>query len=88
MRICYRRVKQPVDGHWQVTRNGLNWRANYIKSKTLNELVINGYVYAEVEMVIGPSQELTAVFNGHKVVAGFNSLTDKRYILVDDQKVA
>ena len=88
MRICYRRVKQPVDGHWQVKRNGLNWRANYIKSKMLNELVINGYVYAEVEMVIGPSHELTAVFNGHKVVAGFNSLTAKSYILVDDQKVA
>jgi len=53
-----------------------------------NELVINGYVYAEVEMLIEPSHELTAVFNGHKIVAGFNSLTSKSYILLDDRQIA
>ena len=63
-------------------------RICYRRVKKTNELVINGYVYAEVEMVIEPSHELTAVFNGHKVVAGFNSLTAKSYILVDDQKIA
>ena len=63
-------------------------RICYRRVKKTNELVINGYVYAEVEMVIEPSHELTAVFNGHKVVAGFNSLTAKSYILVDVQKIA
>lgn len=63
-------------------------RICYRRVKRTNELVINGYVYAEVEMLIEPSHELTAVFNGHKIVAGFNSLTAKSYILVDDLKVA
>lgn len=63
-------------------------RICYRRVKKTNELVINGYVYAEVEMVIEPSHELTAVFNGHKVVAGFNSFTAKSYILVDDQQIA
>ena len=63
-------------------------RICYRRVKKTNELVINGYVYAEVEMLIEPSHELTAVFNGHKVVAGFNSLTAKSYILVDDQQIA
>ena len=63
-------------------------RICYRRVKKTNELVINGYVYAEVEMLIEPSHGLSAVFNGHKVVAGFNSFTAKSYILVDDQQIA
>ena len=63
-------------------------RICYRRVKRTNELVINGYVYAEVEMLIEPSHELAAVFMGHTVVVGFNSFNAKRYIVVDGQQVA
>ena len=63
-------------------------RICYRRVKRTNELVINGYVYAEVEMLIEPSHELTAVFMGHTVVVGYNSVTAKSYIVVDGQQVA
>lgn len=63
-------------------------RICYRRVGRTNELVINGYVYDEKEMLIEPSHELSAVFNGHRVVAGFNSFTAKSYILVDGQQIA
>lgn len=63
-------------------------RICYRRVGRTNELVINGYVYDEKEMLIEPSHELFAVFNGHRVVAGYNSFTAKSYILVDNQQIA
>ena len=63
-------------------------RICYRRVGRTNELVINGYVYAEVVMLMEPSHELTAVFNGHKITAGFKAANSSSYILVDGQQVA
>jgi len=82
-------VKYPIDGHWQVRRtHGLHWQANYKTSKMVNELVINGYVYAEMEMEVEANHMLSAVVNGHLIQAGYESAGSYSYINVDGVQVA
>ena len=64
------------------------YRICYRRVKKVNELVINNYVYAEMEMVIEPSHILTAVLNGHMIQAGYESAGSYSYINVDGIQVA
>lgn len=59
----------------------------YRRVKRTNELVIDGYVYDDVEMLIEPAHSLTAVIDGHTIVAGFDGVI-KSYILLDGQEIA
>jgi len=40
--------------------------------KRMNQLVINGWVYAQVEMLIEPAHALQAVIDGHLITAGYD----------------
>lgn len=65
----------------------LRHKVCYRRVKRTNELVIDGYVYDEVEMLVERAHALTAVIDGHTIVAGFDGAI-KSYILLDDQEVA
>ena len=59
----------------------------YRRVKRVNELVINGYVYDEVEMLMETAHELTATVNGQTIVAGFDGAAQS-FIKVNGEKVA
>jgi hypothetical protein len=63
-------------------------RITFRRVKKVNELVINGYVYAEMEMLMEPSHMLSAVVNGHLIQAGYESAGSYSYINVDGIQVA
>ena len=54
----------------------------------VNELVINGYVYAEMEMPVDNSCKLSAVVNGHRIQAGSKHIGTCCYIDVDGNQIA
>ncbi len=57
----------------------------YRRVKRVNELVINGFVYDEVEMLLETAHELKAMVNGHLVTVGFDGVAS--YIHVDGVQV-
>ena len=61
-------------------------RICYRRVKRVNELVVNGYVYAEMELLMEPAHELSATVNGHLIQAGYNG--SMSYIRVDGKQVA
>ena len=63
-------------------------RITFRRVKKVNELVINGYVYAEMEMLMESSHMLSAVVNGHLIQAGYESAGSYSYINVDGVQVA
>ena len=65
----------------------LGHKVCYRKVKKVNELVIDGYVYDEIEMLLETPHCLTAKIDGHTIEAGFNNAS-KSYILLDGQEVA
>ena len=73
----------------------LNFQNGYIwdgikrdrRVKRINELVIDGYVYADVEMLMETAHALTAQMDGHVFQAGFDGVAHS-YIRVDGVQVA
>ncbi len=59
----------------------------YRRVKRINELVIDGYVYDEIEMLIETPHELTAVINGDTIQAGISS-SSISYINVNGKRIA
>ena len=59
----------------------------YRRVKRINELVIDGYVYADVEMLMETAHALTAQMDGHVFQAGFDGVVHS-YIRVDGVQVA
>ena len=55
--------------------------------KRTNELVIDGYVYAEVEMLIETAHELETRIDGHEIKVGFDGIAHS-YISIDGTKIA
>ena len=51
-------------------------------------MVVNGYVYAEMEMFWESSHMLSAVVNGHLIQAGYETLGSYSYINVDGNQIA
>lgn len=65
----------------------LGHRVCYRRVKRVNELVVDGNVYDEVEMLVETAHSLTVVVDGHTIVAGFDGGA-KSYLLVDGQEIA
>lgn len=59
----------------------------YRRVKRVNELVIDGYVYDDVEMLIETAHALNARLDGHSFQVGFNGHAQS-YLRVDGQKIA
>ncbi len=67
--------------------NYMGHQVCYRRVKRTNELVIDGYVYDEVEMLIETRHILTAKLNGHIYQAGFDGDVHS-FILIDGDEVA
>jgi hypothetical protein len=62
------------------------YRLVYRRVKSVNQLVINNYVYDEVQYVIEPAHTLTAILDGHKFEVGYDG-RNYSYFLVDGNEV-
>ena len=60
---------------------------SYRRRKTVNELVINGWVYDDFKGVLEFEHALTANLGGHHIEVGLDS-NDYSYILFDGEKIA
>lgn len=58
----------------------------YRRVKRINELVIDGYVYDDVEMLIENAHALNAVIAGHKIQVGFDGDINS-YLRIDGETV-
>lgn len=59
----------------------------YRRVKRVNELVIDGYVYAEIKMLVETAHTLSAVIGGHQIEAGFDGGCNS-FIMLDGDVVA
>lgn len=59
----------------------------YRRVKRLNQLVIDGYVYDEVEMLFEKAHELSAIKDGHTIAVGLDGHTYS-YLSIDGKIVA
>ncbi len=57
----------------------------YRRIGTVNELMINGFIYAEVEMPTAKPHMLSTIFNNNEIVAGYDGIYN--YIVISGQKV-
>lgn len=62
------------------------YRVVYRRVKSVNQLVINNYIYDEVQYVIEPAHTLTAILDGHKFEVGYDG-RNSSYFLVDGNEV-
>lgn len=60
-------------------------RICYRRVKRVNELVIDGYVYDKVEMLIEPAHTLVANLDGHLFTVGYDSTYS--FFMVDNQMI-
>ncbi len=67
--------------------DALGHTVTYRRVKRVNELVIDGYVYDELEALIEPAHSLNAVIDGHEIEAGFDGNAHS-YLKVDGETVA
>ena len=63
-----------------------NYDICYRRVKHTNELVINGNVYGEYKAVMEFSHELTALYDGHRIVAGLKGFNS--FIAIDGEIVS
>lgn len=59
----------------------------YRRVKRINELVIDGYVYDDVEMLIEGAHSLNAIVDGHKIQVGFDGGVNS-YLRIDGETIA
>ena len=59
----------------------------YRRVKRVNELVINGKVYADIEMLAEPAHSLSARIDGHDIEVGFDGISAS-YAALDGQIIA
>ena len=58
----------------------------YRRMKAVNQLVIDGYIYDEVKMVMEPAHALSAVLDGHVITVGYDG-NKHSYLSIDGQLV-
>lgn len=63
------------------------YRVVYRQVKSMNQLVINDYIYDEVKLVIEPAYSLSARIDGHEFTVGYDG-RNTSYFLVDGNEVA
>lgn len=62
-------------------------RIVYRRIKRMNQLVINDYIYDEIELLVEPAHSLYATLDGHKYEVGFDGAA-RSFCKVDGQIVA
>ncbi|MBR4072110.1 MAG: APC family permease [Clostridia bacterium] len=82
--IC--RAEEDVKHRVLLEADALGYHICYRRVKRMNQLVINGWVYAQVEMLVEPPHTLQAVIDGHLVEAGMDE-TPRSFIKVDGELI-
>lgn len=59
----------------------------YRRVKRINQLVINDYIYDEIELLAEPAHSLSARIGGHDIVVGFDGVGHS-YLTVDGEQIA
>lgn len=67
--------------------NALGRHICYRRVKRINELVIDGYVYDDVEMLVESAHALNAIIDGHRFQVGYDGSAHS-YLRVDGETVA
>ncbi len=57
----------------------------YRRVKQLNQLVVNGYIYDEIKLLVEPPHELKAIVDGHLIAVGTND-KNRAYICFDGEE--
>lgn len=82
-----RRADDEVKSRVLVEANALGHHILFRRVKRINELVIDGYVYDEVELLIETAHSLSAEIDGHSIRAEFDGAMTC-FIIVDDEIAA
>ncbi len=82
-----RRADDEVKHRVLIEGNYLGRHICYRRVKRVNELVIDNYVYADVEMLIEAAHSLEAKVDGHTIQAGFDGAMHS-YLRIDGDTVA
>lgn len=64
-----------------------SYRVVYRRVKRVNQLVVNDYIYDEIELLAEPAHSLSARLGGHDIVVGFDG-AGHSYLTVDGQQAA
>ncbi len=80
-----RRADEEVKHRVFVETNALGHNICYRRVKTVNELVIDGYVYDEVKMLVEIAHSLKTVIDGHIIESGYDGAYS--YIKIDGEIV-
>lgn len=81
-----RKAEQNVKYRVLLETEALGHHICYRRVKRVNELVIDGYVYDDVEMLIETSHALNAIIAGHKIQVGFDGGINS-YLRIDGDTV-
>lgn len=85
--IALRVVDNDVKHRVLIDGNYLGHYICYRRVKRINELVVDGYVYDDVEMLVETAHALNATIDGHRIQVGFDGMSHS-YIRIDGEQVA
>lgn len=85
--IALRVADNDVKHRVLIDGNYLGHYVCYRRVKRINELVIDGYVYDDVEMLAESAHALNATIDGHRIQVGFDGVSHS-YIRIDGEQVA
>lgn len=85
--VALRAVDNDVKHRVLIDGNYFGHYICYRRVKRINELVVDGYVYDDVEMLVETAHALNATIDGHRIQVGFDGATHS-YIRIDGEQVA
>ena len=85
--IALRVVDNEVKHRVLIDGNYLGHYICYRRVKRINELVVDGYVYDDIEMLAETAHALNATIDGHRIQVGFDGVSHS-YIRIDGEQVA
>ena len=85
--MALRAVQNDVKNRILIDGNYLGHYICYRRVGRVNELIIDGYVYDELEILVETAHVLEATVDGHNIQVGFDGAMHS-YIRVDGEQVA
>ena len=85
--VALRAVQNDIKNRILIDGNYLGHYICYRRAGRVNELVIDGYVYDELEILVETAHVLEATVDGHTIQVGFDGAMHS-YIRIDGQRVA
>ncbi len=86
--VAIRRESTLVRGRTLLKTVVGEYKICYRRVRSVNELVVNGWVYDEKKGIVEFSHRLNAVVDGHRIAAGYDERDSYSYIIFDGERVA